>query len=200
MVTPTRVGGPSESPLTLIAPPTAWATKSSDLYDAQGPPGSVAAYRGDDQLRLLAQQLVDRQAEALERVGREVLRQHVGAAHERAQAGAIRVGAEVEHDAALALIEQHEDDAVALVVAADQMPAGLAAGRLDLDDVGAEPGEDLCRRRSGFVLREIDDADSLERSRFGHVIHHAGSGGNVKAVRSLGVGIGIAIGIDHFTQ
>ena len=177
MVTPRRIGGPSGSPLTLIAPPTAWATKSSDLYADHGPPGRVAAHRGDDQPRQLAQQLVDRQAEARQGAGREVLRQHVGAAQQVAQVAAIGVGAEIEHDAALALVEQHEDDAVALASPPIRWRLGLAARRLDLDDVGAEPGEDLRRRRSGLVLRQVDDADAFKWSRFGHGLTMRGSGG-----------------------
>ena len=163
MVTPRRTGGPSGEPVTLIAPPTAWRDEVERLVLRPRPARGVAAHRGDDQPRQLAQQLVDRQPEARQRAGGEVLRQHVGAAQQRVQVLAIGLGPEIEGDAALALVEEHEDDAVARRVAADQIAAGLAARRLDLDDVGAEPGEDLRRRRSGLVLGEIDDAHAGQR-------------------------------------
>ena len=39
----------------------------------------------------------------------------------------------------------------------------VALGALDLDDVGAHVGEDLRGHRPREVLRELDDADALER-------------------------------------
>src|SRR5207245_1778541 len=45
-----------------------------------------------------------------------------------------------------------------------QCPApGLATGRLDLDDVGAEPGEHLGAARSRLVLRQVQHHDPFER-------------------------------------
>ena len=40
----------------------------------------------------------------------------------------------------------------------------LAAGRLDLDDVGAEVGEQHRAVRPGERLREVDDPHTLERA------------------------------------
>ena len=44
------------------------------------------------------------------------------------------------------------------------MAVPVAGGRLDLDHLGAEVGEQDAAERAGDVLRVLDHADALERS------------------------------------
>ena len=82
---------------------------------------------------------------------------------------AVRVGLEVEHDAALVAIDARE---VAAVVAsfsirretAPVAAAHVAGRRLDLDDVGAEVGQQHRAVRTGERLREIEHANVGERT------------------------------------
>ena len=69
---------------------------------------------------------------------------------------------EVDDDRALPAVERDE-------VAADagrdrhHVPVAVAGRRLDLDDVGAEVGEEHAAERAGDVLRVLDDAHAFER-------------------------------------
>ena len=74
---------------------------------------------------------------------------------------------EVEHDAALAAVEQREERGSH---AAER--AGLVArGRLDLDHLGAELGEDHAASRAHHHVGHLDDPHALERqSGFSHAV------------------------------
>src|SRR5439155_21947868 len=74
-------------------------------------------------------------------------------------------GLQVDDDAALVAVEQQEEKAVELgIVAVPQLAGAVAALRvLDLDHIGAEPGQHLRARRAGLVMGEIDDANAVER-------------------------------------
>ena len=166
MVTPSRVGGPSAFAGDAHRAADRLGDEVERLVLRPRPARPIAAHRGDDQ---------PRQLRAAAPRSAKPRRSSVAGAKFSASTSAVRSSArrccalvvrrQVEHDAALALIEQHEDDAVARGVAADQVAARLAARRLDLDDVGAQPGEDLRRRRPGLVLGEIDDAHAGEGRR-----------------------------------
>ena len=72
---------------------------------------------------------------------------------------------QVERQAALVGVEGEEEEAVGVgPVPLSVYRAGLALARLlDLDHVGAQPGQHLAARRPGLVVREIDDADARQR-------------------------------------
>ena len=54
----------------------------------------------------------------------------------------------------------------AVVVRDDQVARDIhAVRRLEADDVSAEVGQDARARRPGEHLREVDDADAVERKR-----------------------------------
>ena len=116
-----------------------------------------------DQPRVvLAQQLVA-EAEAAHHLGRaEVLDQHVGAA-DQAQRLRVALGIlEVEHDAALA--EVVAEEGVAGPAQHRRRAAhGVAARRLDLDRVGAEPAEVLDGDRPDGGLAEVEHAQAAQR-------------------------------------
>jgi hypothetical protein len=60
----------------------------------------------------------------------------------------------------------------------------VAAGRLDLHDIRAERGEELCRRRPGERRRHVDDADAGEREKLAHRVIRSGAG-QVRRLRWL---------------
>src|SRR5439155_17096839 len=97
--------------------------------------------------------------------GAEILGDDVGLEHQTSGDLFSLFGLEVDDDAALAAVEQQEEVAVEIgLVAVPELARAVAFRRaLDLDDVGPEPGEHLCAGRAGLVVREVDDADSLER-------------------------------------
>ena len=111
------------------------------------------------------------EAEALHDAGGEVLDEHVrlfGQAHDRLfAAGRL----EVEHEAALVAVEAGviaAEGALGVVVGEGAGEAGhLAAGRLDLDDVGAEVGEEHRAVGAGEGLGEVEDADAWRGGRCG---------------------------------
>ena len=71
---------------------------------------------------------------------------------------------EVDREPALAPVHRHESRAVAVLRDRRQLARGLARdGRLDLDDVGAHVGEVHRAERRRHRLREVDDAETLER-------------------------------------
>jgi len=62
-------------------------------------------------------------------------------------------------------VREQEERALAVQVEVAARPVPLperAAGRLDLDDVGAEVGEELDAGRPEEELREAEDADARE--------------------------------------
>ena len=86
---------------------------------------------------------------------------------ERAEALAVLLLLEIEHDRALAAVVVPEEERALgtflVLVERPDAARGIAAGRLDLDDVGAEP-----RKRQPAVLRllvgQLDHADAGERA------------------------------------
>ena len=98
--------------------------------------------------------------QALHGARRVVLDEHVGGLHQVEQRLAAGVGLEVEHHAALVGVEHHELVGLDRVVRAEAQR--LTAGRLDLDDVGAQ----LCEKQPaiGAVvdLAQFEDPDAVK--------------------------------------
>ena len=126
------------------------------------PPGRD---RGVDQRGVQRAHVLVAQPERCEVARRVRLDQHVAARDQRAQATAISLVLEINGDAALAEGDRRPVERVALpvggLVEGRARAAGVAAGRLDRDHLGAEvrqhpPGE---RALHG---REVDDADAVE--------------------------------------
>ena len=90
----------------------------------------------------------------VEHTGLVRLDEHVGVADEVAQRRAVGVVVDVEHDAALATRPERIRGV---------LPDLGATGRLDLDDVGAEVGEQLADLRADAMRRQVDDAQTRER-------------------------------------
>src|SRR5207247_3062909 len=94
----------------------------------------------------------------------EIRGHDVGDGHEALGDLLSLLGLEVEDDAPLVAVEQEEEIAVDVRAIAVPELAGTITERrtLDLDDVGAEPGQHLRARGPSLVVREVDDADPLE--------------------------------------
>jgi hypothetical protein len=119
-----------------------------------------------DQARVEALQRLPAEAEAVHGPGAEVLDDHVGLAQEIVEQRAAARVLQVEREALLVRVEEEEAPAVDAGPVAQREAVGLAGERLDLDDLGAQPREELRAGRAGLVLAEVDDADAVEG--FGH--------------------------------
>ena len=104
------------------------------------------------------------EAQPLDGAGREVLDHDVGLLQHLGEDLATARAAEVQRDAALVRVEQHEVVRIhARLVGRRSPPLVAAAGILDLDDVRAQPRERLGARGSGLELRQIEDLHVLQR-------------------------------------
>ena len=101
-----------------------------------------------------------------------VVHEQVGRGEEPVEGDAAVIGAQVEDDPALVAVDRREvgTAAVGRVAPPWRAPgAGLVARRrLDLDDVGAEVGEEHGGERAGQHPAEVDDPDAVERERLDH--------------------------------
>jgi hypothetical protein len=102
-----------------------------------------------------------------ERPGAEVLDQHIGIG-DQAPRDCLAVGlAQIERDRALVARLNLPPDGGAVLQQAPVAQRIAAAGRLDLDHVGAEVAECLGGERAGDQLAHFDDAQALQRLRPG---------------------------------
>ena len=101
---------------------------------------------------------------AIERAGREVLDQHVAGLHQPLEHGHALLALGVERDRALVVVEHGEIEAVGARHVLQLAARDVAlAGPLDLDHVGAEPGQQLGAGRARLDVREVEDLDAVER-------------------------------------
>ena len=127
--------------------------------------GAGAAERGDrriHQRRVGGTELVGSQAPTVEYAVPEVLDEDVARPGQLGHQLASGLGRKIDGDAALATILLHEVRAVA--VDDHRQPSGrvTARRRLDLDHIGAEPGEQQGAGRAGEILGEVEHADAVE--------------------------------------
>ncbi len=140
----------------------------------QVPPRAVEAEPGHadhDQVRAVGLQGLEAQAELVQHPGCVVLHDHVAGGHEAVQQlDAPRV-AQVEGQAPLVGVEGGEDRPPLPPLrlrrrdAADQAEAVGALGRLEVDDVGAEQGQQAADQWPGPVGRHVEDPQPTERER-----------------------------------
>jgi len=125
-----------------------------------------------DQTRVALLQLVGSQAEAIEHGGQEVGQEDVGLVDETQQRGSTTRGLQVKRDALLVAVRELERvvDGTAADAGQDEAAIAVATDRvLDLDDLGAPVGEQRTGHRNEDPLRELDDANALERGRHARV-------------------------------
>ncbi len=155
---PGLIGGPSGSPVMLIVPPHACAGVNDTRVE-----------RAD---RLITE------PQPLDRSGRHVLDHDVGLLRHVLDERQAALGFEVDGDRFLVGVEFEEIERVRAVGRPGEGgPTGLAALRvLDLDDLGAEPGERLGAGGSRLELGQVEDPDpgkTLQRRT--NTFHHSNS-------------------------
>ena len=104
-------------------------------------------------MRMLAAQLIGAKPLLVELAVAKVLQEHVGGGEQPMHGLAVFGLGEIEHDAALAAVEQREEGGAHAAEA-----AGLVAGRrLDLDHLGAELRQDHAAGRTHHHVGHLDD-------------------------------------------
>ncbi len=124
--------------------------------------GPEALDRGHDHARIERLDVLPGKAHAIERARGEVLDQHIAVLDQRFEHGlALRVLG-VDRDRALVVVEHREIQAVDAGNVA-QLPARdvTFAGTFHLDDVGAEPRQQLRAGRSRLHVSEIQNLDAV---------------------------------------
>ena len=136
----------------------------------------VAGFRGErprpaeradlaiDDARIARLQRLKADAERLREAGSQIVDQHIRPFDERKEAPERRVLLEVHDRGALVAVEDVEGERMAFAVLLHEPEPGVVAARLlDLDDVGAEIGEDRARIGAGDVLADLDDGEAGKR-------------------------------------
>jgi hypothetical protein len=118
-------------------------------------------------------ELLGREAVPGEAAGEEVGDDDVGAGHELADERAALGVRQVDGERALAPVVELEGDVgvlhpVGRAGLAQLAPHAVTAERLDLDDVGAEVGQERAAARCRHPVGDLDHRDVVERAR-----HHA---------------------------
>ena len=116
----------------------------------------------DDQRRRRRVNVLPVQAEPTGALSREVVQHDVCLSEQPPARRDPVVALQVEHDRALAPVQRHEVTADSRRDGHD-VPVAVTRGRLDLDDVRAEIGEEDTTQRPGDVLRVLDDANTFQR-------------------------------------
>ncbi len=132
---------------------------------ALGPVLAVAGDRAVDDARVDRGDSFVIEAEPRHHARPELFDHHVGLFEQRHDLGLVGRVLEVEREGLLAAVEHREVDAVGAPARLVD-PHLLALTRpLDLDHFRAGLGEEQARHRAGQQRREIEDEDSVERSR-----------------------------------
>jgi len=141
---------------------------------AVGTPGAVAGHRDEDKIRTMRLQLFVSKAVALTALRQEVGDEDVGLAYKPVDDLAGGWPIEIECDSPLAAIvelEERVEGEFPIGAGAPVRAVGLAAGRLDLDDIRARIGEECTAGRRRKPIRYLQDPDACERAlcrRSGH--------------------------------
>src|SRR5215470_3442338 len=129
---------------------------------AEGP------YRAVDEPREALGERLGAESHLLEGAGTEILDEDVGAPDQLQQPLDVGGLLEIEGDAALVGVDGEEARRNALPEGRAPAARVVTLGPLDLDDVGAHVAEDLRGDGPGQILRDLDDADAVERK---HVLN-----------------------------
>src|SRR6266851_3394586 len=113
-------------------------------------------------------------AEPLDDPGSKILDKDIALLHQPAQNGATLLMLEIGGDAALVGVEQHEVMRVDPLLVGRGAASLLALGRLlDLDHLGAEPGQGQGAGCPGLKLGQVHHSDAVQ----GAALHRCGLGG-----------------------
>ena len=95
----------------------------------------------------------------------EILDENVGGAHEIEKDRLSLRLLQIERDALLVAVEHHEDDALVRHVGIAAAGLRLLAGTFDLDDLRPHVAEHHAAERACPCVRQLDDANALQRTR-----------------------------------
>src|ERR1700730_12771438 len=141
IVQPGLTGGWPFSPVTLHVPPEACAIMSKARLCSSG----MAS------------------PQPLDRAGRQILGEDVGLLDQLLDEFDAARGLEVDRHRFLVGVEDLEIERVVVAGAAGDLAAGIAVPRvLDLDHLGAEPGERLGAGGAGLELGQIDNPNAFQ--------------------------------------
>ena len=128
--------------------------------------GAEGRDRRHDQRRVLAREIVTREAELRSALRRDVVNQHVGLLEKRAESGAVFAATEVQRDTALVGVQIEEDAACLGIRLVGSKRAAttqrIALGGFYLDDVGTEVREHLPGERGRHSFAVLDDSKTLD--------------------------------------
>ena len=127
-------------------------------------PGEESLERAVDEAGVASGELLVSESDRFHLSDTEVLEEDVGGVDELEDAVTVGRLGDIELDAVLVAVERGEQPGSG----PGQVP-GLVAGPagFDLDDLGAEVGQDHPAARAHDHMRELDDTDAFERQRFG---------------------------------
>src|SRR5262245_33297339 len=127
--------------------------------------GAEAFDRGIHRARVQHLDRLVAQAEPLHHSRAEVFGNDIGLSDQAARDVLALGRLQIDDDAALVAVEQQKEIAVGRIVRRRPQPPRPVAVRrpLDLDHIGAEPGQHLGAGRASLVVGKVDDANAFER-------------------------------------
>src|SRR5882757_3462935 len=125
--------------------------------------GTESLDRGIDQARVDLTQPFPGEPEPIDDTGAEVLNEDVDAGHEISEDLLALVAFHVDGDAALVAVEHREVEAVGTWNVAKLTARDVSGSRrLQLDDICAEPGEQLRGRGTRLNMRHVEHSNTIE--------------------------------------
>ena len=125
--------------------------------------GAKAFDRRDDHARIQFLDSLPREAHAVERARGEVLHQHIAVLDQLLEHFLALLALGVERYRALVMVQHGEIKTVDIRDIAQLFARHITRARLlDLDHIGAEPGEQLSAGRPGLHVSEIENANSVQ--------------------------------------
>jgi hypothetical protein len=124
--------------------------------------GAEALDRGIDHARVELMDALPGEPHAIERARSEVLHQHIARFHQPLEDLHSLLVLAIDGDGALVVVQHREIERIRTLHVLQLAARDVAdAGALDLDHVGAEPGEQLRARRTRLHVGEVEDLDAF---------------------------------------
>lgn len=125
-------------------------------------PRAEALDRGVDQPGVELLEPLPGEAHPVDGPGAEVLHEDVGLGDQLGEDLLAALALHVEGDASLVAVQHREVEAVDAGDVAQLLAGDVARGRLQLDHVSAEPGQELGAGRTRLHMGHVEDADTIQ--------------------------------------
>ena len=119
---------------------------------------------GDHDARVDLPQALIAETQAFDGTGPQVLHDDVGVHRQALEQRAAALALQIQGHPFLVGVQEEEEPGVLVGVLGEPAARRLAAGRLDLDHLGAQPRQRLGAARTGLPQGQVQDADPIERS------------------------------------